>query len=72
MPTLIAILTVLGATPGSHDALAPWGTNHCPTDVPKRHVEEIAASWHVYVIRHGGTGNIPNALVVGAQIGINF
>jgi porin len=25
-----------------------------------------------YIIRPGGTGNIPNALVVGAQIGINF
>ena len=25
-----------------------------------------------YIIRPGGTGNIPNALVVGAQTGINF
>jgi porin len=25
-----------------------------------------------YIIRPGGTGNIPNALVVGAQIGFNF
>jgi porin len=25
-----------------------------------------------YIIRPGGTGNIPNALVVGAQVGINF
>ncbi len=25
-----------------------------------------------YIIRPGGTGNIPNALVVGAQIGVNF
>jgi hypothetical protein len=55
MPTLIAILAIFGATPGSHDALAPWGTNHCPTDLPKRHVEEIAAGRHVYVIRQRGT-----------------
>jgi len=25
-----------------------------------------------YIIRPGGTGNIPYAFVVGAQIGINF
>jgi porin len=25
-----------------------------------------------YIIRPGGTGHIPNALVVGAQVGINF
>ena len=25
-----------------------------------------------YIIRPGGTANIPNALVVGAQVGINF
>jgi porin len=25
-----------------------------------------------YIIRPGGTGNIPNALVVGAQVGMNF
>jgi porin len=25
-----------------------------------------------YIIRPGGTGNIPNALVVGAQVGFNF
>ena len=25
-----------------------------------------------YIIRPGGTGNIPNAFVVGAQTGINF
>jgi porin len=25
-----------------------------------------------YILRPGGTGNIPNAFVVGAQIGLNF
>jgi carbohydrate-selective porin OprB len=25
-----------------------------------------------YIIRSGGTGNIPNAFVVGAQTGLNF
>src|SRR5260370_28809718 len=55
MRTLIAILAFLGAAPRSADALAPWGSNYCATDLPKRHVEEIAASRHVYVIRQGGT-----------------
>jgi hypothetical protein len=55
MRTLTVILAVLGATSGSPEALAPWGSNRSPADVPKRHVEEIAAGRHVYVIRHGGT-----------------
>jgi hypothetical protein len=25
-----------------------------------------------YIIRPGGTGNIPNALIIGCQTGINF
>jgi hypothetical protein len=55
MLTLIGILALLGAAPSSHDTLAPWGSNRCPTDVPKRHVEEITAGRHVYVVRQDGT-----------------
>jgi hypothetical protein len=55
MRTLIVFLAGLIAAPSSHDALSPWGSNHHPTDVPKRHVEEIAGGRHRYVIRHGGT-----------------
>jgi len=34
---------------------APWGTNHHPTDVPKRHVEPVSAGRHAYTVQHGGT-----------------
>jgi hypothetical protein len=36
-------------------SLAPWGSNHHPTDVPKRHVEQVAAGRHAYMVRQGGT-----------------
>ena len=52
--------------------LAPWGSNHHPTDVAKRHVEEIAASRHVYVVRQGGTmdgANCRSPLGVGMSDG---
>lgn len=35
--------------------LAPWGSNHHPTDVPKSHVEQIGDSRHAYTVRQGGT-----------------
>ena len=55
MRALIVILAVLGATPSPNEVLAPWKSNRHPTDAPKRHVEEIGAGRHAYVIRHGGT-----------------
>jgi hypothetical protein len=35
--------------------LAPWGSNHHPTDAPKSHVEQIADGRHAYTVRQGGT-----------------
>jgi hypothetical protein len=49
------LLGVLGVAAEPSGTLAPWGTNTHPTDVPKRHVEKVAAGRHVYVVRQGGT-----------------
>jgi len=35
--------------------LEPWRSNHHPTDVSKRHVEEIGSGRHAYAIRQEGT-----------------
>lgn len=34
---------------------APWASNRHPKDTAKRHVEDVAAGRHAYVVRHGGT-----------------
>ena len=44
---------LLGAT--TDDALAPWASNHHPTDVAKRHVQEITDGRVEYVVVQGGT-----------------
>jgi hypothetical protein len=54
MRMLIMVLSVVLAQPPGQ-RLAPWGSNHHPTDTPKRHVEEIVAGRHAYRIRQGGT-----------------
>src|SRR5262249_49369873 len=55
MRGLIVILSVLVLGQQPDQSLAPWGSNHHPTDVAKRHVEQIAAGRHVYTVRQGGT-----------------
>jgi hypothetical protein len=58
--------------PGPQDALAPWGTNHHPTDAPKRHVEQVTSSKHAYMVRQGGTmdgSNCRSPLSVGMMDG---
>ena len=52
---LIIILSVLALAEQPDQPLAPWGSNHHPTDVAKRHVEQIDAGRHVYKVRQGGT-----------------
>jgi hypothetical protein len=54
---LSAVGTCGGEAPaaGTDETLAPWGENRHPSDVPKRHVEEVTARRHAYGIRHGGT-----------------
>jgi len=46
---------VCGAQPARVEALEPWASNTHPTDVAKRHVEEIATGRHEYRITQGGT-----------------
>jgi hypothetical protein len=50
---MVLPVLVLGQHPDQPPA--PWGSNHHPTDVPKRHVEQIVAGRHVYTVRQGGT-----------------
>src|SRR5690242_1067428 len=51
----LVMLAMLGVAAGSDEALEPWGTRSHPTDAARRHVEEVAAGRHVYVVRQGGT-----------------
>jgi hypothetical protein len=55
MRVLLMVLPVLVSAQLPDPPLAPWGSNHHPTDVPKRHVESIAAGRHPYTVRQGGT-----------------
>jgi hypothetical protein len=55
MRALMVLLAILVPAALPAEPLAPWGTNRHPTDAPKRHVEDIAAGRHAYVIRQGGT-----------------
>src|ERR1700731_2718259 len=55
MRALFMVLPVLLVAQLPDQPLAPWGFNHHPTDVPKRHVERIAAARHNYTVRQGGT-----------------
>src|SRR5262245_42790839 len=55
MRLLIVVLSAVVVAPIPDQPLAPWGSNHHPTDVPKRHVEQIALGRHAYTVRQGGT-----------------
>lgn len=55
MRGLILSIVVLAFTPGPNEPLAPWAANRHPTDVAKRHKEEISAGKHEYSILQGGT-----------------
>src|SRR5229473_2945485 len=59
MRVLIMVLPVLVLAQPLEQPLAPWGSNHHPTDAPKRHVEEIVAGRRAYLIRQGGTMDGP-------------
>jgi hypothetical protein len=43
----------LGAT--NDDALSPWASNHHPSDMPRKHVQEITGRAVEYVVVQGGT-----------------
>ena len=51
--TLISAALLLAA--GPDQALQPWAAKAEPSDVAKRHVEEIAAGEYKYTVVHGGT-----------------
>src|SRR5438094_641310 len=55
--TLIACMAFLALCPipPSKGAFEPWASNTDPTDVPKRHVQDITTSPFVYNITLGGT-----------------
>ncbi len=58
MRGLVARLTVLAALCPvfqSNGAFEPWASNTDPTDVPKRHVQDITTSPFTYAISMGGT-----------------
>src|SRR5437667_4252775 len=55
MRVLIMVVTAVALAPLPDQPLAPWGSKHHPTDVPKRHEEQIAAGRHGYTVRQGGT-----------------
>ena len=46
-------MLMVGAAPD--EALAPWGSDHHPTDATKRHVREITDGRAGYVVAQGGT-----------------
>src|SRR5438105_1643998 len=52
---MIVILPALALAQSPDQSLSPWGSNHHRSDVPKRHVEEIAGGRHEYTILQGGT-----------------
>src|SRR5262245_60227017 len=52
---IVIVLSALVLAQLPDQSLAPWGSNHHPTDVAKRHVEEIVAGRHAYTVRQGGS-----------------
>jgi hypothetical protein len=58
MHVIIVVLPLLVLGPradSAGDGLAPWASNHHPTDAAKRHVEQIVAGRHTYTVRQAGT-----------------
>jgi len=55
MNGLLILLSAAVVSAGAAGGLQPWTANVPPTDLAKRHVEEIDAGKHQYVIIQGGT-----------------
>ncbi len=55
MKTTLLTWAVLLMGQTTDDALAPWASNHHPTDVAKRHVQEISEGRVENVVVQGGT-----------------
>ncbi|HVE43168.1 MAG TPA: hypothetical protein VNM14_25050 [Planctomycetota bacterium] len=54
MRELAFLLLLIPAAPAD-DALEPWASDRHPTDVPRRHVQELGSGHAEYRIVHGGT-----------------
>jgi hypothetical protein len=70
--TIVLALPVLVTGQAVEKPLAPWGSNHHPTDVSRRHVEQISDGRHGYTVRQGGTmdgSNCRSPLGVGMSDG---
>jgi hypothetical protein len=52
---VLLTISLFASRASAEEALAPWASNHQPTDVPKKHVQEITAGRSSYVIAQGGT-----------------
>ncbi len=55
MATTLLTWAVLLLTATTDDARAPWASNHHPSDVAKRHVQEITEGRVEYIVVQGGT-----------------
>jgi hypothetical protein len=53
------------------EALEPWASNRHPTDIPRRHMEEIATARQEYRVTHGGTMDGTNCRSpIGGSFGV--
>jgi hypothetical protein len=55
MGVLMIVLPALALAQPVEPPLEPWGNNHHPTDVGKRHVEQVSTPRHAYTVWQGGT-----------------
>lgn len=53
--TVLVASCLCAGSAGAEEALAPWASDHQPTDVPRKHVQVIAEGSSHYVITQGGT-----------------
>jgi hypothetical protein len=51
---LVLVVAAVSAGAGAQDALKPWADNKHPSDVERRHAEEITAAPHKYKVVQGG------------------
>jgi hypothetical protein len=51
----MAVFSVSCGVAQSKGAFEPWTSNTDPTDIPKRHVEDVTTAPFTYTIRQGGT-----------------
>jgi hypothetical protein len=52
---VIAWAALVGPLPPQEEGLAPWASNHHPTDVSRQRIEEVTEGKHVYTVAQAGT-----------------